>query len=130
MRNEIPRVVRVKYQGYGAYLEMGWQASPKLKTTFGARLDRDSRFDDTPFSPRVAAVYDLKENLKLKYIFTRAYVAPAPYFGFATYDNGTLLATSNPNLQPETATSHEVDLSYAKKAWIWASACIAASKII
>ena len=115
VRNEIPRVVRSKYQSYGAYLEMGWQASRSLKTTFGARFDRDSRFNNTPFSPRVAAVYDFNDRVKMKYVFTRAYVAPAPYFANATYDNGTLLATANPNLQPETANSHEVNLSYTKE---------------
>lgn len=113
VRRDIPRVVRSQYQNYGAYLEMGWQASRTLKTTFGARFDRDSRFGGTPFSPRVAAVYDINNRVKLKYIFTRAYVAPAPYFANAVYDNGTLLATANPNLQPETATAHEVNLSYS-----------------
>jgi outer membrane receptor for ferrienterochelin and colicin len=111
----IRRVVRAQYQSYGGYVEMNWQASHALKTTFGARFDKDSRYGNTPFSPRVAAVYDFNDKLRMKYIFTRAYVAPAPYFGFATFDNGTLLATSNPNLRPETATAHEVNLSYAKR---------------
>jgi outer membrane receptor protein involved in Fe transport len=55
------------------------------------------------------------EALTLKYIYTRAYVAPAPYFANATYDNGQLLATSNPNLTPEKATTHEVNLDYRAK---------------
>lgn len=114
-RVEIPRVVRVKYHDTGAFAELGWQASRSLKAIFGARVDKDSRFGNVPFSPRVAAIYDINQRLKLKYVFTKAYVQPAPYFGFATFDNGTLLATSNPNLQPESATSNEVNLAYAKK---------------
>ena len=39
-------------------------------------------------------------------------MAPAPYFGYATFDNGRLLATSNPDLEPETANSHEVRVGF------------------
>lgn len=113
-RREIPRAVRTKYQNYGAYVELGWQASPALKTIVGARVDRDTRFDETPFLPRLAAIYAVTPELTAKYTFTRAYISPAPYFSFATFDNGTLLNTTNPDLEPETATSHEINLTYAR----------------
>ena len=62
--------------------------------------------------PRFAAIYDLGRDLLVKYTYTRAYIAPAAYFGYATYDNGSLLATSNPNLKPETAESNELNISW------------------
>lgn len=112
--NTIQRVVQQKYETYAGYVELAWQAMEKLKLITGLRLTYDTRFDDLPFTPRVALVYDLTEEWTAKYVFTRAYVQPAAYFGFATYDNGTLLNTSNPNLEPETANTHEFNLSYNK----------------
>ncbi len=111
----IPRVVRSKYQTYAGYLEAGWQFAPRLKLIAGTRVTKDTRFEDTPFTPRAALVYDITDELTAKYIYTRAYVAPAPYFANAVYDNGTLLATANPDLKPEKAETHEVNLSYNKK---------------
>ncbi|HEY3330732.1 MAG TPA: TonB-dependent receptor [Capsulimonadaceae bacterium] len=110
----IPRVGQEKYQTYGAYIEGTWQTSSRLKTIFGARVDKDTRLDNVPFLPRFAAVYDLAPNVKIKYTYTRAYIAPAAYFSFATYDNGSLLATSNPEIKPETAISNEVNITYTR----------------
>ncbi len=114
-RHEIPRVTSLRYHSIGGYAEAGWRATRSLKLTVGVRLDSDSRFEQLPFTPRAAIIYDLNEHWTAKYIFTRAFVAPAPYFGYAVYDNGSTLATSNPLLEPETATSHEVNLSYTRK---------------
>lgn len=111
----IPRVVRSRYQTYAGYLEGGWQIHDDLKMIAGTRVTKDTRFDDMPVTPRAALVYDMTDQLTAKYIFTRAYVAPAPYFANAVYDNGTLLATSSPELKPEKAEMHEVNLSYNKK---------------
>ncbi len=114
-RHEIPRVTSLHYHTVGGYAEVGWRITPSLKATAGVRVDSDSRFDEKPFTPRAALIYDLSEQWTAKYIFTRAFVSPAPYFGYAVYDNGSVLATSNPDLQPETATSHEINLSYTRK---------------
>jgi outer membrane receptor for ferrienterochelin and colicin len=113
--NSIQRVVQDKYETYAVYAELAWQAAEKLKLIGGARLTYDTRFDELPFTPRAALVYDVNTHVTAKYIFTRAYVQPAAYFGFATYDNGTLLNTSNPDLEPESAISHEINVSYHKE---------------
>jgi outer membrane receptor for ferrienterochelin and colicin len=113
--NSIQRVVQQKYETYAGFAEMAWQAMDKLKMIGGVRLTYDTRFDDLPFTPRAALVYDVDDRVTAKYIFTRAYVQPAAYFGFATFDNGSLLATSNPGLEPERANTHEVNLSYHKE---------------
>lgn len=113
--NTIQRVVQQKYETYAAYAELAWQAADKLKLIGGARLTYDTRFDELPFTPRAAVVYDVNDRVTAKYVFTRAYVQPASYFGFTTYDNGTLLNTSNPDLEPETAISHEINVTYHKE---------------
>jgi len=111
----IPGVVQEKYQRYGSFFELGYQMIHSLKTVFGLRLDRDSRIVKPAFTPRFAAIYDITGALTAKYMFTRAYVAPAPYFEYGTFDNGTRLSTSDPTLQPEKAESHELNFSYSKK---------------
>jgi outer membrane receptor for ferrienterochelin and colicin len=110
----IQRVVHVRYETYAGYVEGGWQMLPDLKGILGTRVTQDTRFDDTPVTPRAALVYSLTEDVTAKYVFTRAYVAPAPYFGFATYDNGQSLADSNPDLKPEEASMHEVNVSLCR----------------
>lgn len=112
--HEIPRVVRVCYQTYDGYAELGWQALEKLRLVAGTRITHDTRYKEIPVTPRAAIVYDLTEALTAKYIFSRAFVAPAPYFAYATYDNGTVLATSNPDIKPETALTHELNLTFSR----------------
>lgn len=113
--NFIPRVSEVRYWTFAGYVEGGWKVLDQLKLIAGIRVTKDERFDDVPLTPRVAAIYNITDAWTAKYIYTRAYVAPAPYFAYATYDNGTLLATTNPELSPETADTHEVNFTYNKK---------------
>ena len=113
--NTIPRVVRVCYETYAGYAEANWQMLDKLTAIAGVRITGDTRFNDLPITPRVAFLYAVTPQLTAKYIYTRAYVAPSPYAGYATYDNGTLLATSNTKLDPETAETHEINFTYNKK---------------
>ena len=112
---QVNRVVKSDYQTYAGYTEAAWSIFDDLKAIAGTRVTKDTRFDDIPFTPRAALIYDLTDALTAKYIYTRAYVAPASYFADATYDNGTLLATSNPNINPETAETHEINLNYSRK---------------
>ena len=112
---QIPQVTRSTYQSYAGYMEFDWKIFDDLKLIAGARLTKDSRFPDAQFSPRAALVYDLTKELTAKYIYTKAYVEPAPYFADAVYDNGTQLATQNPNVKPEQSESHEVNFSYNRK---------------
>ncbi len=107
--------VNVSYQTYAGYVEAGWKLVDRLKLIGGIRVTKDTRFNDIPLTPRAALIYDVSDHVTAKYIYTRAYVAPAPYFSYATYDNGSLLARSNPDVQPETAETHEINLSYNRK---------------
>jgi outer membrane receptor for ferrienterochelin and colicin len=114
-RHPINRVARSEYQTYAGYTELAWRLDDRLRLVAGTRVTKDTRFDDLPITPRAALIYDLTESLIAKYIYSRAYVAPGPYFANATYDNGTLLATSNGDLEPEKAETHEVNLTYTRK---------------
>ncbi len=112
----IPRVAEIDFARYGAYLEFGWQITPKLKLIAGGRVDKDTRIEDPSYTPRGALIWNVTDALTAKYTYSWAYISPAPYFAFATYDRGDILNTGNPNLQPETAKTHEINLTYNKEA--------------
>ncbi len=111
-RHEIPRVVDVDFNRLGAYVEFDYQWSPTLKLIAGARVDKDSRIEDPSYTPRAAVIWDVSDSFTMKYAYSQAYISPAPYFGFSTYDRGDILNTSNPLLQPETSQTHEVTFTY------------------
>jgi outer membrane receptor protein involved in Fe transport len=110
-RQEVPRSVTRSYETYAGYVESAWQALDRWKVIGGVRSTYDTRFDDTPLTPRFSLIHSLSEILTAKYTYTRAYVAPAPYFSNAPYDNGTVLSIPNPDLEPEKAESHELNLN-------------------
>ncbi len=109
---EIPRVVDVEFERYGAYLEAGWELTPAWKLVAGGRVDKDTRIEEPSYTPRGAVIWKVTDAFTTKYTYAWAYIAPAPYFGFATYDRGDILNASNPGLQPETSKTHEVSFLY------------------
>ena len=114
-RVDLPRAYNLIYQNYGFYIEGHYNATERLRLITGVRMDTNTRYSEKPVSPRFAAVYHLRDNLTAKYIYTQAYVAPSPYFGHNIYDNGTTMNIANPDLEPEKATSHEINLTYTHK---------------
>lgn len=111
---EMARVYNIKYSNYALYGEGRYQLLPSLKLVAGIRADKDSRLDIVPLSPRASLIYDLNKNFTAKYIYNRAFVAPAPYFAYNVYSIGIAILSANPDLQPERAQSHELNLSYRK----------------
>jgi outer membrane receptor protein involved in Fe transport len=111
----IPRVSNVKFWTYAAYLEGQWQLLDDLRVVGGVRVTKDDHFDEIPVTPRAALIYNVTDRLTAKYMYSEAFVAPAPYFAFSTYDRGDILAQANPNVSPETAKTHEVNLTYDRE---------------
>ena len=110
--NKVPQVSEVTYWTYAAYVEGQWQISDQLKLVTGVRVTKDDHYQEVPITPRASLIYAATENTTIKYMYTDAFVAPAPYFAYATYDNGSLLATTNASVAPETAQTHELNLAY------------------
>jgi outer membrane receptor protein involved in Fe transport len=111
-RQEIRRAVNVRYQTYAAYAEGAWRLTDRVKSIAGVRVTDDTRFEENPVTPRASLVWDPVKRLTAKYTYAEAYVAPAPYFAHAPFDNGTRLATANPDIEPEKARSHELTLTH------------------
>ena len=112
-RVDLPRAVDLHYQQYGVYAEGSHRFTESLRTIAGIRVDLHSRFGDVPVSPRAAVVWSgLDQRLTLKYLFSMAYVAPAPYFAYNRFDNGVQISAGNPGLEPERAVSNEVNATW------------------
>ncbi len=115
-RVDINRAVDLDYQQYGFYAEGVHRFSDDLRVVGGVRVDTNSRYDETPVSPRAAIIYSgFDPRLTVKYIFSRAFVAPAPYSAFNIFDNGVQISSGNPDLEPERATSNEINLVWQDK---------------
>ncbi len=119
---EIHGAGNLKYEIYGLYAEANYNLTEELTGILGARIDMDTRHDEVPFSPRVSAIYRPVENISLKYIHNRAFVAPAPFDMYNVFDSGESINMPNPealkfegfdSLEPETASSHEINFTYA-----------------
>ncbi len=119
---EVARATNLRYQDYGLFTEGHWNITDRWKVTAGGRMDFSTRYNQTPFSPRTALIYhDAASGFTGKYIFTKAFVAPAPYFGHNVFDNGVAINTANPDLQPEEAISNEITFTWTKKNWLFGS---------
>jgi outer membrane cobalamin receptor len=115
-RVDLHRAIDLHYRNLGVYAEGSHKIHELLKVIAGLRVDLNSRYSTVPVSPRAAVVYSgLGGKLALKYVFSMAYVAPAPYFGQNVFDNGVQISGPNPNLKPERATSNEVNATFKTK---------------
>ena len=114
----IPAVSDVRFWTYAAYVESQWQMFDRVRLIGGVRVTKDDHYEQIPITPRAAVICNATDQITAKYMYTQAFVAPAPYFAYATYDNGTLLATTNPNVAPETAETHELNLTYQDESLI------------
>lgn len=112
---EIRTANNIIYYNSGTYAEANILITEKLKAILGMRVDIDSRFEELQLSPRVALIYNPNQHFTFKYIYNRGYLAPAPFYMYGIFDVGTRINTSNPALQPEKASSNELNLNYTNK---------------
>jgi len=82
------------------------------KATIPGGADRDG---DIVSQGGAFTYYTVQGDPSSKVDLPQAYVAPSPYFGHNIYDNGTTMNIANPDLEPEKATSHEINLTYTHK---------------
>lgn len=85
-----------------------WSFASDWELTAGVRYDRYSDFGGT-VNPRLALVWDTRQNLTTKLLYGRAFRAPS-FAELFTINNPVVLG--NPNLQPETINTYELAFDY------------------
>jgi outer membrane receptor protein involved in Fe transport len=114
----INKVNDVVYENLGAYAEATAELHNRLRLVLGARIDKDSRFDEIPMSPRSALILNATEQLTAKAIYTQAYVAPAPNQMYDIFNLGSIVYGPNLKLKPEKARSLELNASFRNSSFL------------
>jgi outer membrane receptor for ferrienterochelin and colicin len=95
-------------ENYYFFVQDIYNLSKDLVITAGLRYDHYSDFGTT-INPRLAVVWTINEKLTSKFLYGRAFRAPA--FAETTVTNNPL-ALGNPNLNPEIIDTFEVAFNY------------------
>jgi iron complex outermembrane receptor protein len=89
-------------------LQDEWRLAERWELTAGARYDQYSDFGST-INPRLALVWETRDNLATKLLYGRAFRAPS--FGELYFINNPL-ALGNKELAPETIDTLELAFNY------------------
>lgn len=93
---------------YYVSLQDEWNMAPDWELTAGIRYDHYSDFGST-INPRAALVWQTSRKLTTKFLYGRAFRAPA----FDTlYAQNNPVGLGNPALDPETIDTYEVSFTY------------------
>jgi outer membrane receptor protein involved in Fe transport len=104
---------KVRKLGY-VFLQDAYQFATDWELTAGLRYDQYSDFGST-VNPRLALVWKTRPDLTCKFLYGRAFRAPAFY---ELYQINNPVVLGNPNLKPETLEMWELALDYQpQKNW-------------
>jgi len=110
---DVPRATNMNYSNIGYFVQGRLALSDALSLVGGVRIDHNTRYKEVPVTPRAAIIYrNTAYDYTVKYIYSQAFVGPPPYFAHNVFDNGIALNTNNPDLEPETAESHEINVTW------------------
>lgn len=124
----VDQVVRT----YGNYLQVEWNPAKKLTLLGGSRydyvdikgsyrfagVDKDSNKQISKFVPRLIAMYDITETLKLRGSFAQGYRAPQAFdedLHTEVLDGDPIFVELDKDLTSETSNSYTASLNYTKR---------------
>lgn len=93
---------------YFAFLQDEWKFAKDWELTTGVRYDYYSDFGST-VNPRLALVWETRHDLTSKFLYGRAFRAPA---WAETHNMNNPVAVGNQNLKPETINTIELAFDY------------------
>ena len=74
----------LQYQNIGTFIHLRTKMAKNISLTLGGRFDFNTRYEST-INPRAGLVYSPIENLKIKILYGKAYLAPSPYRTYQHY---------------------------------------------
>lgn len=102
-----PHILPTRRQNDYLYLQDEWNLAKDWTITAGLRHDHYSDFGGTT-NPRLALVWDARHDLTAKFLYGRAFRAPA----FNESRGLNPVANGNPNLKPERIATTELAMSW------------------
>jgi outer membrane receptor protein involved in Fe transport len=93
----------------GAFAQAVWSPRPPLTLTLGARFDTFQGEADPEITPRLGIVYRPFDQLAVKILYGRSYLAPM--WAHKRVDDGTFIG--NPDLKPESFEGYDLVVAYA-----------------
>lgn len=103
-----PFIRRATRKVWYGYAQDEWSFAPDWTLTAGVRGDHYSDFGNT-FNPRLALVWQARQNLTTKLLYGRAFRAPS----FAEkYNINNPVTLGNPSVEPETVDTTEIAFDY------------------
>jgi outer membrane receptor protein involved in Fe transport len=122
-------------RAFSVFAQDDWRVNGKLNLNFGARFDVWRNFDalsattnlttnqinvvifpnrsETAFSPRLAAIYRLRQNFSLYGSYSKSFRAPTLNELYRGFRVGSVVTLPNENLRPEIADTFETGLIFA-----------------
>ena len=126
------RAVDQTVRTYGNYLQVEWNPIKKLTLLGGSRydyvdikgdylfagVDKNSNKQISKFVPRLTAMYDLSETLKLRGSFAQGYRAPQAFdedLHTEVLDGEPIFVELDKDLSNETSNSYTASLNYTQR---------------
>ena len=95
-------------QIWSIYIQDKWDIGDDLRLTMGVRHDHYSDFEGTT-NPRIGIAWNFMDNATLKLLYGQAFRPP----NFQEqYLQNNPIGIGNPDLDPETIRTYEVELGY------------------
>jgi len=69
---------------FGSYLQMRYALNPMIDLTVGSRYDYNSRYDGS-INPRLGLVVKATDDLRVKMLYGRSFLAPSPWKSYLSY---------------------------------------------
>ena len=115
------KIFELKYQNYGAYLQLQSELNSSLSSVLGLRYDENSRYGSS-VNPRGGLVFSPSDKTTIKLLYGEAFQAPSPHNAYAGYGSfssgpningnyeGSGFRLPNPELEPENLKTYELSL--------------------
>jgi outer membrane receptor protein involved in Fe transport len=119
---------------FSVFAQDFWRVSQKLNVNFGARFDTWENYDalssvrslttnltnvarftdrnESAFSPRIAALYQINQNFSLYGSYAKSFRAPTLNELYRAFRVGNVLTQANENLQSERADTFETGVNF------------------
>jgi outer membrane receptor protein involved in Fe transport len=121
-------------RAFSIFAQDFWRVTKKLNLNFGARFDAWENFDalssnrslttnqtnlvnfpvrrENSFSPRIAALYQINENLSIYGAYSKSFRAPTLNELYRAFRVGNVLTQANENLKAERADTMEAGVNF------------------